>query len=163
MNEILDKKQQTIRKVRFYYSIIVAVSVLIMIAGYICYLISTMPTRRLMMQLQRAKNAAQIENILQKSTVRLSDDRMAEVYINCAMNAFNEKKYEESICLLRKVIQSNAHPEFKGMSQLELANAYILMGDYQKGINELDLLIASKEIPDEFKIKARNAKSEFRR
>lgn len=105
------------------------------------------------MQLRRAKTVVQIEKILSKSPVRLSDDRMAEVYFNCAVNAFNMKNYDESCNILQKVLQSDAHPELKGSAHLEIANARFLSGRFQEGFSQLKLLQQSPEIPAVYKSK----------
>ena len=149
-----DEQKKIIRKLRLWYSIAIPVILIGIVTGLFFYFHSTMPSRRLMMQLQRAKNLAQLEKILRNSTVKLSDDRMAEVYISCAMAAFTDKDYDESCKLLQKVIDSNSHPELKASARYEMANACFLSGKIQEGVQHLDTLLRSPEIPREFKDKA---------
>ena len=146
--------EQFIRKIRKYYSITVPVILCISLGITILTMANSMPERRLMMQLRRAKNLSQIEAILQKSNCRLSDDRMAEVYFNCALGTFARKDYQESFRLLRKVLNSEAHVDFKATAQFELANAYFLAGQFQEGLAELDALIKAPETPQDIREKA---------
>ena len=106
MREITEQRQMILRKLRIGYSITVPVLLLAAFFGWGLYLRSTMPARQLMMQLRRAKTAAQIESLMAKSSLRLPDDRMAEVYFNCAVNAFNGKDYDESSALRFMIAQS---------------------------------------------------------
>ena len=155
MDQNTEKQKISIRKLRLWYSIAVPVLLLIAAICYGLYLASTMPERSLMMQLQRAKNLEQLEQILNESNVKLDEDRIAEVYINCALAAFTDKDYDESIKLLRKVVQSKAHPELRCSAQLELANSCFLAGYYQEGVQQIDALLKDPEAPPEFKEKAR--------
>ena len=151
MREITEQRQMILRKLRIGYSITVPVLLLAAFFGWGLYLRSTMPARQLMMQLRRAKTAAQIESLMAKSSLRLPDDRMAEVYFNCAVNAFNGKDYDESCRILQKVLDSDAHPELKGSAHLEIANARFLAGRHQDGFQQLEKLWKSPEIPAEYK------------
>ena len=146
--------QENIKKMRKYYSII-APLILCAVAGISVFLVhSSIPERRLMMQLRRAKTLDQVETIRKNSGGTLSDDRMAEVYFSCALATFARKDYEESFKLLRKVLESEAHIEFKATAQFELANAYFLAGKFQEGLRELELLAASPSTPPEIREKA---------
>ena len=149
-----EEQNKMIRKLRLCYSIAVPVILLVTVAGWIFHLNSTMPSRRLVMQLQRAKNSAQLEQILRESSIKLDEDRLAEVYINCALAAFTDKDYDEACKLLRKVIQSKAHPDLRASARYELANACFLAGYIQEGFQQLNTLLRDSEVPREFKKKA---------
>ncbi|MBQ9771357.1 MAG: hypothetical protein IJW23_05985 [Lentisphaeria bacterium] len=149
-----EDQNKVIRKLRLYYSIAVPVILIAAVAGWIFYLYSTMPARRLMMQLRRAKNSAQMEQILSSSSVKLDENQLAEVYINSALTAFVDKDYDEACKLLRKVIQSKAHPDLRASARYELANACFLAGHIQEGFQQIDILLKDPEVPQEFKSKA---------
>ena len=150
-----EEQNKTVRKLRLCYSIAVPVILVLALAGWIIYLYSTMPSRRLVMQLQRAKNSAQLEQILRESSIKLDDDRLAEVYINCALAAFTDKDYNEACKLLQKVIQSKAHPELRASARYEFANACFLAGRIQEGFQQIDILLNDPDVPQDFKEKAR--------
>ena len=149
-----DDSKEHNKKLRLCYSIAVPVILLLAVVGWIFYLNSTMPSRRLIMQLQRAKTSAQLEQILRESPVKLDDNRLAEVYINCALAAFTDKDYDEACKLLQKVIQSKAHPDFRASARLEFANACFLAGRIQEGFQQLNILLSDPDVPQEFKLKA---------
>ena len=153
MKESSEQRETSLKKLRICYSVTVSAVLLSAFIGWGIYLHSTMPERQLMMQLRRARTVDQIDSLLKKSPVTLSDDRMAEVYFNCAVNAFNGKNYDESCRILQKVLQSSAHPELKGSAHLEIANACFLAGRYHDGFQQLKILWKSPEIPREYKTK----------
>ena len=149
-----EEQKKVIRKLRFYYSIAVPVILVSVVAGWIFYLYSTMPARRLMMQLRRAKNSMQMEQILNSSSVKLDEDQLAEVYINSALTSFIDKDYDEACKLLRKVIHSNAHPDLRASARYELANACFLAGYFQEGFQQINILLKDPEVPQDLKGKA---------
>ena len=154
MKKDSEEQYKMIRKLRLYYSIAVPVILLLTVTGWIIHLNSTMPSRSLVMQLQRAKNSAQLEQILRESSINLDADRLAEVYINCALAAFTDKDYDEACKLLQNVIRSKAHPELRASARYELANACFLAGHIQEGFQQLNVLLSDPEVPQEFKEKA---------
>ena len=160
MNQ-LDQHQKIVQSIRNKYNLIVPIVLTICSLAFLIYLNSTMPERRLKVQLKRVKTLSQLEKILHKSSVKLNDDSMAEIYFNCALLAFVDKEYIEACKLLQKVVDSQAHIVFRSSALYEMANSYYLAGDINSFSKCLNKLINSPDTPQDIKDKALLTQQQF--
>ncbi|MBE6375110.1 MAG: hypothetical protein E7050_01475 [Lentisphaerae bacterium] len=143
-----------LHKVRLYYSICAVLLIMGGTAGVFWYFYSSLDTRKTMALLSKAKTLQQIDRIIADSKHQLSDEKMAEIYSQCAVNAFNRKDYTECKKLLYRIIDSQAHIEYISSAKLELAYIFRMEGNFGEETSLLKSIINNPSSPSEIRIKA---------
>ena len=100
------------------------------------------------------KTLQQIDRIIADSKHQLSDEKMAEIYSQCAVHAFNRKDYTECKKLLYRIIDSQAHIEYISSAKLELAYIFRMEGNFGEETSLLKSIINNPSSPSEIRIKA---------
>lgn len=158
-----DELQKKIKTLRTIYSI--AAVVMLLLAAITVYILlqSSMVSRRIMLQMNRAQDSVELMAAYKINWRLISDDQLAEVCIKKAMEEFGRKNYKESRKYLKIVIDSDAHIESRSSALFESANLCFHEGDYAGGIKYLEQLINDRKTPDDFRIQAVQLREQIRR
>ena len=129
--------------------------------GAVLHIRAFMNTRGAMILLKKVRSAEQLEKMLPIYGKNLTDDQLAEILSHCALEEFGAKNYPVCIRLLKKIVESRAHSEYRAAAALQMANTCLLAGDNSEGTAVLNALIGDPETPEVYKNEALRIREKY--